>query len=65
MKLQEQVSQSDSSPITTEQISVSEDSTEKTKASSGSYSPFDTASGFQTLAIATEANHPGRLTLDR
>lgn len=38
MKLQEQVSQSDSRPITTEQVSVSEDSTEKTKASSGSYS---------------------------
>lgn len=55
MKLQEQVSQSDSRPITTEQVSVSEDSTEKTKASSGSYSSFDTASVLQTLASATEA----------
>ena len=55
MKLQEQVSQSDSRPITTEQVSVSEDSTEKTKASSDSYSSFDTASVLQTLASATEA----------
>lgn len=63
MKLQEQVSQSDSSPITTEQVSVSEDSTEKTKASSGSYSSFDTASVLQTLASATEAKNNGLLTL--
>ena len=63
MKLQEQVSQSDSRPITTEQVSVSEDSTEKTKASSGSYSSFDTASVLQTLASATEAKNNGLLTL--
>lgn len=63
MKLQEQVSQSDSRPITTEQVSVSEDSTEKTKASSDSYSSFDTASVLQTLASATEAKNNGLLTL--
>ena len=63
MKLQERASQTDSIPVTAEQVSATEDSTEKTKASSGSYSSFDTASVLQTLASATEAENNGLLTL--
>jgi len=63
MKLQERASQADSSPVTAEQVSATEDSTEKTQASSGSYSSFDTASVLQTLASATEAENNGLLTL--
>lgn len=64
MKLQEHTSQADSTPITAEQVSASEEpSTEQIKTSPGSYSSFDTASVLQTLDSATEAKNNGLLTL--